>query len=410
MLIFIVLICILIWYGVKRYKRSADTDGLLDQEEMPKSLKQEIREIVLKYKYVILIGSTIMVIGSIGWMYYMFYVPYIKHRQIRNKNEWQFGSEFVWLRHFEEINVHTEDVHQPEQSMSKGCGEFSKDNYLENMKMLKKYSKYPGSVDVFEKLTDKRSKTEKTMYYSKVSHPVVITEGTLENFDDVQRFVKHSESKFIERYSDYKVLIYDIGMTFQQKYVLLNCSQCEVIENFAGNLTSYSWIPVVIYTSLQRFKSVIWVNVSTVDMAELNDYFQNEGDFPGFQIHSEPHLNILPRRRRTLDFAYSNDKEQTKEQSLDMLLTVRECQKLKTLSNPSLIYSNNSPFTMQNIITPWTLCSVKGDCSLPELCERSAHADGITSCESDVFVLNFILYSLFGNTAHLFYATDNPAV
>lgn len=51
-----------------------------------------------------------------------------------------------------------------------------------------------------------------------------------------------------------------MGLIFQQKYKLLNCSQCEIVENLLDIWVFY-WILVLVYFVLQWFDFVVWLDL-----------------------------------------------------------------------------------------------------------------------------------------------------
>ena len=401
-----------------------------DQEEEPKepiSMRAKLKQTVLKYKVYIAVGSFVSsVLGGL-WIYFMYIHPLLDHHlSFHFEAHWEVGSRETWAAHFEMMTMKEEENSEP-------CPHFSRDNFINILENFNNLSSNSVLHETLQKLQVSRSPGASGMYDDRNSYPVILLETSVSNYQDVREFIRSREQVLLQKFPNLKLLIYDMGLTFQQKYKLLNCSQCEIVENLP-EVKAFYWTPVLIYLALQRFGSVVWLDASaSLDNQTLRNILQKteteeiqivlKKDLPK-KLSESRILKALTGQDKlaSFDILISEDGDESGEivdESQKMVFdsqVVRirdnlssgnneECLKLVPNIQSDLISIKQNNFTQEAIVKPWVFCALSGRCVPNESC-RPFHSYNVLSqehCDRTHHVLKRILVSLFNDMYVNFY-------
>lgn len=263
MLILAVITGIIIWRIVIYCQQDKD-----EEPSEPVSMRTKLKQTVVKYKIYIAVGSCISSILGGLWIYFMYIHPLLGHKlSFHFEAHWEIGTRESWAAHFEMLTM-------SEKPDSKPCPHFSRDNFIKILENFNNISKDQSLHETLQRLTVSRPPGVPGMYNDEGSYPVILLETSVSNYQAVREFIRSREQVLIKKFPNLKLLIFDMGLTFQQKYKLLNCSQCEIVENLP-DIRVFYWTPVLVYLALQRFDSVVWLDpASDLDNDTLHNILQ----------------------------------------------------------------------------------------------------------------------------------------
>ncbi|XP_062576543.1 uncharacterized protein LOC134238429 [Saccostrea cucullata] len=420
MLILAVITGIIIWRVIIYCQQDKE------EETQPVSMKKKLKQTVVKYKIYIAIGSFISsIIGGL-WIYFMYIHPLLGHKiTFHLEARWEIGPQESWAAHFEMLTG-TEKEPEP-----KPCPHFSKENFIHIIKTFNNISSDKSLHKILGKIQVSRPAGVSEMYDDSSSYPVIILETSVYNYQTVRRFIQNREQVLIQKFPNVKLLVYDMGLTFQQKYKLLNCSQCEIVENLP-EIRAHYWTPLLVYLSLQRFNSVVWLDpASDLDNKTLQKILEKtETEEIQIVLKKDP-----PRKWSESQILKTLTNQQ--DQSFDILLKEDGTENIKTyrteeflpesqvaLIQDKLSYRSNQAclnlvpnihsdlisikqnnFTMEAIVRPWVFCALSGQCVTHDNCQPfySYNYRKHGPCDQTDHILKRILLSLFNDMFANFY-------
>lgn len=418
MLILAVITGIIIWRIVIYCQQDKD-----DEPSEPVSMRTKLKQTVVKYKIYIAVGSCISSILGGLWIYFMYIHPLLGHKlSFHFEAHWEIGTRESWAAHFEMLTM-------SEKLDSKPCPHFSRDNFIKILENFNNISKDQSLHETLQRLTVSRPPGVPGMYNDEGSYPVILLETSVSNYQAVREFIRSREQVLIKKFPNLKLLIFDMGLTFQQKYKLLNCSQCEIVENLP-DIRVFYWTPVLVYLALQRFDSVVWLDpASDLDNDTLHNILQKteteeiqivlKKDLPRKWPESKI-LKTLTNQEKvsTFDILLTEDeKEADKRQEMlseSQIVRMQNnlspgnnegCLKLVPTIKSDIISIKQNNFTTEAIVRPWVFCALSGRCVPNDNCRPFHSYDIMTqqNCDRTHQVLKRILVSLFNDMYVNFY-------
>jgi hypothetical protein len=420
MLILAVITGIIIWRVVIYCQQDKE------EETEPVSMRTKLKQTVIKYKVYIAVGSCISSIVGGLWIYFMYIHPLLGNKlTFHFEARWEIGPQESWAAHFEMLTASSEEEPKP-------CPHFSRENFIHIIETFNNVSSTESLHDVLDKVRVYRHEAQIDMYNDNTSYPVVILETSSYNYRAVRNFIRHREQVLIQAFPDLKLVVYDMGLTFQQKYKLLNCSQCEIVENLPG-VRAYYWTPLIIYLSLHRFNSVIWLDPSS----ELDDdtlkAILKKTETEEIQIvlkkdpptkWTESHIMKTLKKQQSVssfDILLKDDGVEKKDDTftqefLPQYQMARIQDNLSDVSNEAcltlvpniqsdLISIKRNNFTMEAIVRPWVFCALSGQCIPNADCQPFYSYDFQIKhhCDQTDQILRRILVALFNDMFPNFY-------
>lgn len=230
-----------------------------------------------------------------------------------------------------------------------------------------------------------------------VDEPVVVTATSANHISLATALIERMASSMTPKL---KVIVYDVGMTEDQRKKICSDGKCEVkqfpfdaypdfLEDY---LPSCAWKPVVIQMALQEFGFVIWMD-SAVYVPDGNlqagiDIARREGIAAGHKMVANPDINL----------AYETDARTF------TALGEEPCAFKNTFRfNAALIFIKRTAFTYKYVMRPWVSCSLTKNCISADnkFYSKCAYADRVGFCHRfDQSVLSIILNRLFHSNTH----------
>ncbi|XP_048766170.2 uncharacterized protein LOC125673603 [Ostrea edulis] len=419
MLILAVITGIIIWRIVIYCQQDKE------EETKPVSMRIKLKQTVIKYKVYIAVGSCVSsVVGGL-WIYFMYIHPLLGNDlDFHFEAHWEIGPQESWAAHFEMLTASSEVEPQP-------CPHFSRENFIHIIETFNNVSSGEFLHDTMANVRVSRDAGLFGMYGDNDSFPVVVLETSSYNYRAVRHFIRHREQVLLQTFPSLKILVYDMGLTFQQKYKLLNCSQCEIVENLPG-VRAYYWTPLLIYLSLQRFHSVIWLDPSSdLDDDTLKNILEKteteeiqivlKKDLPTKWSESRI-LKTLTNQQRVSSFDIllkddgieNLDDSNTQEIPMSQMTLIQDnlsygsneaCLTLVPSIQSDVISIRRNNFTMEAIVRPWVFCALSGQCIPSEDCRPFYSYDYQIKhhCDQTDHILKRILVSLFNDMFANFY-------
>lgn len=204
----------------------------------------------------------------------------------------------------------------------------------------------------------------------------------------VERLTKTTQPKL-------RIVVFDIGMTEDQRQKLCQMDECEVrtfpFHKFPSflkeNIQSMAWRPVLIQIALQEFGFVIWMD---------SIVYLIDGDLQsGIDIAKQHGISVGYRRLtyQNVNLAFETDKRTFRA------LGEQPCAFRHSFNfNTALIFIRKSPLTYKYIMRPWVSCALTESCIVADRKPNSKYfgANQYGYCHRfDQSVLSIILNRLF---------------
>lgn len=237
-------------------------------------------------------------------------------------------------------------------------------------------------------------------------NPVVVTAIQANHFSMavglIERLTTNMKPKL-------KIVVYDIGMTRDQRNTVCAGNKCEIkdfpFDLYPSFLEDYlpanAWKPVVIQMALQEYGFVIWMDTA-VFLPDGNlqagiDIARKEGIAAGYRKIAHPDINL----------AYETDSRTF------TILGEEPCAFKETYRyNAALLFIKRTELTYKYIMKPWVSCALTLTCIAADhkFYSKCSGADKYGYCHRfDQSVLSIILNRLYHSDVHKIDLQDKVA-
>jgi hypothetical protein len=234
------------------------------------------------------------------------------------------------------------------------------------VKATPKFIQFLNEQSNFYSFANPRKNVERSKIARKNEMPTIVTAANQKYFDALQATV-YQIHKYLP---DYRLIIYDLGLTPKQYKLTLDNCNCEIrafdpnnqyanISSHIKNLHTYSWKPLIIQEALRDYSTVIYIDSSirflSSDMRPIIDTLKRVGmltQFIGLRLtcYTDPKM-----------FAWFGEEAESYEQFF-------------TIEANILLF--HQTFLTSLIMKAWITCALYEDCIAP----KGAKISGCCGC------------------------------